>query len=225
MDLKFVISYIDISRTESKDFVRIPVGGEVRTLLKAHVWDRPYFRDPLSGTDRFRFNEEDDVYDLAYPELTKLDPADFQFLAEFWTDGDFGLRNPEGPEQTKEAIAQCVSAWEVADKLGFFDLLEHIVEKVQFYEWDNVDVLILAVIIYRSPHEPTEAHLTMRNWISGYLAQQFWSYVRDETLGHLFRRKLKAIPALEREVFEKRAVMLASGDDLSDDEGGDDDGL
>lgn len=218
---------LTLSRHESKDFVRIAVGpdGEVRTLLKIHVWDRPYFRDPLSGIERFKFNEADGTYEVEYPELSKLDPADFQFLAEYWTDGDFGVRNPEGPDETKEAIAQCVSAWEAADKLGMFDLLEHIVGKIQFYEWENADVLILAVIIYRSPHEPTEAHQNMRNWISSYLAQHFWTYVRDETMGHLFRRKLKALPELEREVFEKRAVILAAGEDMSDDEGGDDDEL
>lgn len=215
------------SRTESKDFVRIVVGPdhEVRTLLKAHLWDRPYFRDFRSGLDRFRLTE-DNIYQLDHPELAKLDPADFQFLAEYLTDGDFGLRNPlEGPEQTKEAIAQCVSAWEAGDKLGMFDLLEHIVDKVQFFEWDNADVLILAVIIYRTPDPPTTAHEDMRNWISSYLAQHFWTYIRDETMGHLFRRKLRAMPELEREVFEKRAVMLATGAELSDDEGSDGDGL
>ncbi|KAH7400568.1 hypothetical protein DE146DRAFT_612058 [Phaeosphaeria sp. MPI-PUGE-AT-0046c] len=214
----------DIS--ESKESVRIAVGPdrEIRTLLKNHVWNRPYFREPRSGLNHFTL-KDDNIWELNHPELAKLDLADFQFLAEYLAEGEFGLRYPEGPEQTKEVIAQCVSTWEMGDKLGMYDLLEHIVEKVQYFEWDNTDVLIFAVIVYRTPDQPTPAHESMRDWLSGYLAQHFWTYIRDDTIGPLFRQRLKAIPDLERQVFEKRTAMLVSGAELDEDGESDGDGL
>jgi hypothetical protein len=130
------------------------------------------------------------MWELNYPQLDQVAIEDFQFAAEYLTDGDFGLRQPE-THQMKEAIAQCVSAWETANQLNMDDMLEHIAEKVKFLEWDNEDVLTLAILVYRVQGPLLDAHNNMRDWISSYLAHHFWtcsslffvSHIPDVTSG------------------------------------------
>ena len=193
------------------------------------VWNRPYFRDPRTGINRFTIND-DGAWELRHPELMKIDPDDFQFVAEFLTDGDFGVRFPEDDEQTKEAVAQCVSAWETAEKLGLDDMLELIAEKVKFLSWDNADALTWAIIVYRTSGPVLPAHEAMRDWISGYLAHHFWTYIKDETMHSVFRKRIRKLPELERDIFVKRSQSLATGaepdeDQESDEDDGNDDDL
>jgi hypothetical protein len=204
----------------------VPVGrnDEIRNFLKKDVWNRPYFQDSRTGVNHFRL-AEDNTWELRHPQLAHIELDDFQFIAEYLTDGEFGLRNPEGPDQNKEAIAQCVSAWETAETLSMNDMLEHISEKVKFLEWDNEDVLTLAILVYRSSGPSLHAHEMMKDWISGFLAHHFWTYIKDEAIGHYFRKRLRRLPELERDVFEKRATSLRTGADLDEDVESDEGGL
>ena len=206
----------------------MPVGseGEIRTFQKKDVWNRPYFQDSRTGINYFNLND-DNIWELRHPKLAHVELEDFQFIAEYLTDGEFGLRIPDGPDQNKEAIAQCVSAWETSEKLSMDDMLEHIAEKVKFLEWDNEDVLTLAILVYRTSGASLHAHEMMKDWISDFLAHHFWSYVKDETIGHYFRKRIRRLPELERDVFVKRAESLKTGadpnKDIESDEGGPDD--
>lgn len=208
--------------------MQVPVGpdGEIRTFQKKDVWGRPYFQDSRTGINHFTLND-DNIWELRHPQLAHVQLDDFQFIAEYLTDGEFGLRNPDGPDQNKEAIAQCVSAWDTAEKLYMDDMLEYIAEKVGFLQWDNEDVLTLAILVYRTDGPSLHAHDMMKDWISAFLAHHFWAYIKDETIGHYFRKRLRRLPELERDVFEKRAASLRTGadpdEDVESDECGPDD--
>lgn len=189
----------------------------VRNLPKATVWDRPYFNDPRSGTNRFVFIK-DNVWELRHPGLASMDVDDFQFVAEYLTDGGFGLRAAEDDDQNHEAIAQCVSAWDAGEKLGMNDLLDHIADKVNYLRWGIEDVLTLAFIVYRAPGLPLPASETLREWISGYMAHHFWEYVKDDNIGNYFRKRIRGMPQLERDVFVKRAALLTSRAEMDEDQ-------
>jgi hypothetical protein len=214
----------DIS--QSKDFVRVLVGPgrEIRNFQKKDLWNRPYFQDSRTGVNYFGL-DDDNAWELRHPQLPNIDLEDFRFVAEYITDGKFGLRNPEGQDQIKEAIAQCISAWETGEKLGMDDLLEHIAEKVKFLEWDNEDVLTLAILIYRTSGPSLHAHDMMKDWISSYLAHHFWTYIKDDVVGPFFRKRLRRLPELERDVFVKRAQTLTTGAESDEDEESDEGGL
>jgi hypothetical protein len=215
-----------MNSSQSKDFVRVAIGPdkEIRNLQKKDVWNRPYFRDSRTGINHFSL-DEDNNWELRHPQLVHVDLEDFRFIAEYLEDGEFGLRIPEGHDENKESIAQCMSAWATAEKLGMDDLLEHIAEKVKFLEWDNEDVLTLAIIIYRTSGPSLHAHDTMRDWISSSLAHHFWTYTKDEAVAPYFRKRLRKLPELERDVFVKRAKSLTTGTEPDEDEESDEEEL
>jgi hypothetical protein len=208
-----------MNSSQSKDFVRVAIGPseEIRTFQKQDIWNRTYFRDSRTGINHFTLNE-DNTWELRHPQLAHIDIEDFRFIAEYLTNGEFGIRIPEGPNENKEAIAQCISAWEIGEKLNMDDLLEHIAEKVRFLEWDNEDVLMVAIVIYRTSGPSLHAHDTMRDWISSFLAHHFWTYIKDEDVGPYFRKRLRRLPELERDIFVKRAQTLITGTEPDDDE-------
>jgi hypothetical protein len=191
-------------------------GQEIRTLLKKDVWDRPYFQDSRSGRNHFHLND-DNMWELHHDALATIELEDFRFVAEFLTDGAFGHRSPEGKDQMKESTAQCFSAWATGEKLGMDDMLEHIAEKVHYLDWDNEEVLTMAIMIYRSSSPVLHAHDMMRKWVSGLLAHHFWTYVKDEGIGNVFRKRMRMLPELERDVFIARAESLTRGAEVDSD--------
>ena len=104
-------------------------------------------------------------------------------------------------------------------------MLEHVAEKVKFLEWDDADALTWGIIVYRSSGPVLHAHEMMREWIAGYLAHHFWSYIKDDTLHNIFRKRLRSLPELERDVFAKRAERLATGAEPDEDAESDEDEL
>ncbi|KAF2033730.1 hypothetical protein EK21DRAFT_98129 [Setomelanomma holmii] len=210
---------VDGDLSGSRDFVQLRIGPnqEVHTLQKQVVWDRPYFRNTRTGTNHFTINQ-DNAWELCHPRLVHVETEDFQFVAEWLTDGEFGIRSPDDKEQTKEAIAQCVAAWEAAEKLDMDDMLEDIANKVKFFEWDNEDVLTLAILVYRSSGPRLPAHELMREWISSFLAHHFWIYIKDETIGNAFRKRVRQLRELERDILKKRSENLTTGIEDTDQE-------
>jgi hypothetical protein len=188
------------------------------------VWDKPYFQDSRSGTNHFHL-DDNGFWELRHPELVNINIEDFGFIAEYLTDEQFGLRHPETTEQKKEAIAQCASAWQTAEKLNMDDLLMHIAEKVEFLEWDNADVLTLAILIYRATGPSFDAHNKMRDWVSSYMAHHYWSFNKDVEIGSIFIKRLRRLPELERDVFVRRGKSLTVGTDLDEDEESEEEGL
>ena len=199
--------------------MQVPVGpeGVVYTFPAKDLWDRVYFRDARSGVNHFSLNDSN-VWELRHPALPTIDAEDFRSVAEFFTDGAFGVRFPENQEQNKEAIAQCVGAWDTAERLRLNDMLEHIADKVNYLQWDNIDALAWATTVYDTGGPVLDAHTAMRNWASSYLAHHFWPYIRDKNLSSIFRKRLRTLPELERDVFEKRFENLKAGVEQDEDE-------
>jgi hypothetical protein len=105
------------------------------------------------------------------------------------------------------------------------DLLMHIAEKVEFLEWDNADVLTLAILIYRATGPSFDAHNKMRDWVSSYMAHHYWSFIKDVEIGSIFIKRLRRLPELERDVFVRRGKSLTVGTDLDEDEESEEEGL
>jgi hypothetical protein len=196
----------------------------VLNLPKEDVWNRLYFRNAGSGTNRFDYTEGG-AYVLRHPALASITTDDFQYVAEYLAVEEFGIREPFTPEEVKIACAQCISAWESAEKLGMDDFLDHIAKKVGFLAWDHAEVLAMAIIVYRGRGAVLCAHERMREWASGYLAQHFWALTKDPEIGSIFRKRLRKLPELQRDVFVKRAQNLVAGTEQDEDQESDEDDL
>ncbi|KAH3917940.1 hypothetical protein HBI56_178370 [Parastagonospora nodorum] len=217
---------IDGDIGDSKEYVQLVVGptSEVRRLPMNAVWDRPYFQDSRTGINYFRQNE-DGIWELHHPQLASITIDDFRFVGEYMEVERFGIRVPDTFEENKEAIAQCVAAWEAAEKLGMDDMLDHIANKVKYLEWDNEDMLIMATFVYRSRDVTLPGHTTIRDWAAKALAQHFWTYIKDANIGSLFRKLLRSLPELERDLFMRRATSLGTGVEMLEDQESDEDEL
>jgi hypothetical protein len=204
-------------RSQSKAFVQVHVGPqeELFNLQKKHVWNRNYFRDATAGINYFRLNAG--TWELDYPKLRLIEVADFQYVAEYLTDDAFGIRDlPDTEEEVSLACAQCISAWDTADKLGFNDMLEHIADKVHYLAWDRTDLFPLAVILYRSEGPLLDAHELMRDWTSGCLAQHFWEYNNDPEYAPFFWEHIKELPELHCDLMAKLGEILKKGVEMKE---------
>lgn len=180
-------------------------------LMKKHVWDRNYFRDFMSARNHFN-PIGDNTWELVHPELDKISPEDFTFVAEFLSDGSFGIRDPDDPEQFAEFFAQCMSTWRAAEKLGMDDLLNHIVEKVyaaheERYLWDLWNPVVFACSIYRSDIA-LDAHTELKALLSEFIAEYFHAYLDDDYTSGILLTQLKQLPDMERDIMRKRADRL-----------------
>jgi hypothetical protein len=172
-------------------------------LLKHHIWDRTYFRDALSGRNYFEPIGEN-TWELIHPRLGDISPEDFRMVAEFLSDGSFGIRDPETEEQVAEAFAECMSAWKTAELLSMDDLLEHIVEKVRSTRpwWDLFNVMLFVCFIYDN-EVPLEAHNDFKNLLSDFIAEHYDIYIEDDVLRAEFMTRFKQLPELKRDVLKK----------------------
>ncbi|KAF2633938.1 hypothetical protein BU25DRAFT_381815 [Macroventuria anomochaeta] len=201
---------------ESSQFVQVFVGPEVDPatdtnidpqrrrhklqLLKHYIWERPYFRDALSGRNYFE-PTGDNTWELVHPRLVDISSEDFRMVAEFLLDGDFGIRDPEDEEQVAETFAECMSAWKTAELLSMDDLLEHIVDKIRAARpwWDMWNVMAFACSIYESDIT-LQAHKDMKAMLSESIAELYDIYIEDDHLRSQFLARLKQLPQLRRDV-------------------------
>lgn len=174
-------------------------------LLKHHIWDRPYFRDALSGRNYFE-PIGDNTWELVHPRLADISPEDFRMAAEFLSDGSFGTRDPDTQEQVTETFAECMSAWKTAELLSMDDLLEHIVNKIWATRpwWDLFNVMLFACFIYEN-ETPLQAHGDLKDLLSDFIAEHYDIYVEDDSLRAEFMTRLKQLPELRRDVHKKIA--------------------
>lgn len=172
-------------------------------LLKHHIWDRPYFRDTLSGRNYFNPIGEN-TWELIHPGLADISPEDFQMVAEFLSDGSFGTRNPDTEEQVAQAFAECMSAWQTAEILNMDDLLEHVIDKLRSNRpwWDLFDVMLFVCIIYGSEN-PLAAHNHLKPLLSEFIAEHYDVYIEDDYLRAGFMTRVKELPELRRDVHKK----------------------
>lgn len=152
---------------------------------------------------------EDKIWELTHPSLTEIDPEDFAFAAEYLKSGEFGLRLPTGENENKEAFAQCMSAWGTADTLGMTDMMDHIIDKLEAQiELDLWNMMAFTCQIYKDLDTSLPAHERFKDFLSTYIAENFWIYIRDDHLSAAFIDKVQALPELEHDIYVRRTLAL-----------------
>lgn len=190
------------------------------------IWNRPYFRDPRWGLNHF--DHIDGLRQLQHPALPNIDPSDFDFAAEYLESDGFGIRFPYGEAETSAAFAQCCSAWAAADQLDMHDLLDHIVDKLECLIIDPHmrDVMRFASQVYDSFDDTdSPAHFRLKEYLTMFIASNWWVYIRDEALSEEFIDRLQQLPELERDIYERRMRALEErlGEEEDDDDEDDSD--
>ncbi|KAI4697638.1 uncharacterized protein J4E84_000770 [Alternaria hordeiaustralica] len=203
--------------SESKEFVQVLVGPdqEVYNLQISCLWDRPYFRDSKQGLLLIDHNDAG-MWELKHPALVDINPEDFTFIAEYLESDGFGHRNPQEGEETNEAFAQCVAAWITAEKLGMWDMLEHVAEKLKGIQPGMLEVLVFCRHVY-AEDATSLSQDDVRDYLAVYIVEHWWTYWGDDHLRPNFMELLQQFPQLDRDVNERRGPVLEERIDQSQD--------
>jgi len=181
------------------------------------VWNRSYFRDLVHGIYYFGFTE-DKKLELQHSALGNIDPFDFRFVAEYLESDDFGYRHPQNAEENEEAFGQCVSAWVVAEKLGMSDLMDYIVDKLEFIDLGMYEVLVFVSQIYNSPAAGLPSHDRLKDLLVTYMAHNYWVYQGDDHLHSNFIQTVQPLPELDRDISQRRVALLEERGSADDDD-------
>ncbi|KAF2852879.1 hypothetical protein T440DRAFT_22080 [Plenodomus tracheiphilus IPT5] len=194
----------------SKTHVRVRVGQdqEQHLLVKARVWDRPYFREANAGIMYFSM-DDDDMFELKHPGLANVVPDDFAYIAEYLESDQFGHVNPQGVDQENEAFSQIVAAWTVAEQLGMTDLMDHIIDKLErLAPWDLWHVMLFACTVYGSSGLLLPVQDRIKEVLARNIAENYFVFIEDDHLSVDFIQRLKDLPELDRDVTVERAAIL-----------------
>lgn len=135
------------------------------------------------------------------PCLETISPEDFRYAAEFISTREFGIRLIDD-ENRDIAIAECIAAWEVADKLCIEDMLEHVLKKSQqAMPWSTEEVTYFAGIVYKTTDSMFKCYKDMKELLSEYIAAKYYDII--EKYGETFTSRMRNIAELERDVFKK----------------------
>lgn len=139
------------------------------------------------------------------PALLTISPDDFRYAADYLSTGTFGIRViDDGNRDT--AMAECMAAWEVADRLGMEDLLDLVIAKSrQAMPWSLEEVSVYASIVYRTADSLLDSHATMKYMLAEFIAENFYDYL--DQFGEMFTTGMRKFPELERDVFKKLADL------------------
>jgi hypothetical protein len=181
-------------------------------IAKQDIWNRVYFRDPVSGRNYFDAKGEK-TWELVHPRLPDIQSEAFEYISEYLSsaDADFGIRNPCDEAAAEEAFTQCLVAWKTADLLGMNDLLDCIVAKVRKIEpwWTIWTIMLFARNIYETTDFLLSTHVEMRDILSSYIAEHFFDYMTvGSQLRNEFLKHLRQLPQLERDIYRKRLEVL-----------------
>ncbi|KAF2644991.1 hypothetical protein P280DRAFT_504463 [Massarina eburnea CBS 473.64] len=185
---------------DSKAFVQFLVGPERSRfeILSTKVFSRRYFALTHHGRMVPKGKEG---WTINLPSLSECDPTDFKLAAQYLDDDEFGIRIITD-ENRDEAFAECVSAWDIADKLSMEDLLEHICDKMEYVgPWSSAEVLVFVELVYRTPGTPLDGYARMKDMLTEYIADNYYALMRDNHAA--MTRRLKMFPELERDVMKK----------------------
>jgi len=177
------------------------------------LWDRSYFRDAKQGLLLIDYNEQG-LWELKHPALVDIEPADFAFVAEFLESDGFGHRYPQEGEETNEAFAQCVAAWITAEKLGMWDMMEHVADKLKAIEPGMLEVLVFCRHVY-AEDATSLSQDDIRDYLAVYIANHWWTYWGDDHLRPNFMELLQQFPQLDKDVIERRRPVLEERIDQS----------
>ncbi|KAJ4304999.1 hypothetical protein N0V90_000527 [Kalmusia sp. IMI 367209] len=192
----------DIS--DSREFVTFLIGKEREPFFipLAEVQKRPYLSNDKIGC---LTTMEDGTYRINLPCLEEFHRDDFGFVADFLQTGRFGYSVIDD-ENRREALAQCAAAWEIGDRLGMEDLLEHIAEKLeQLRPWELEDAFIFATIVYMTPDALLDGHERVKRLLTDFLAENFYDLARKH--GDSFTYRLQKVPELERDIHLKMVEL------------------
>lgn len=180
--------------------IRVGEGEEEQEFLvpKSEVDKRPSLSDAKIGCVSMT---DDGTPRLDLPCLRDFNAEDFRFVAEFLSTGKFGYTVIDDDNRSA-ALAECAATWPIADRLVLEDLLDRIVVKVQQTQpWGPEEAWILAMIVYQDEGSALDAYVTMKEALSGFIADNF--HAMGIQLGADFFIPMKNLPELERDVYKR----------------------
>ncbi|KAF2107887.1 hypothetical protein BDV96DRAFT_289558 [Lophiotrema nucula] len=146
------------------------------------------------------------------PWLVDIKEEDFQFLAQFLENGDFGVIRVETDADRELAYAGCAAAWHVAATFGAEDMLEHIVAKfTSTMPWEEKEIFVFAKIVYRTDAVPLPAIDMMKDMLLDFIAAHYDNYLKnDATELAEFQRHSHDF---QRDLLKRRLYMLDAGNE------------
>jgi hypothetical protein len=186
--------------SDSKSFVEFLIGPDkVQFLIPRHEIKRREYFEVIHH--KYEQPKGETTWAVVMPCLATIEPDDFQFVAEFLSTGNFGIRVVDDSNRDS-VMAQCIATWDVADQLGIQELLDLIVTRAQAaMPWSTEEVTYFSGVVYRVDGSVFGAHVEMKKLLAGYIADNFWDMV--ENFGRAFTDDLKQIPELERDIFAR----------------------
>ncbi|KAH7139404.1 hypothetical protein B0J11DRAFT_477736 [Dendryphion nanum] len=162
---------------------------------------------PYFGDDNLGFiQKKDNGWIFERPCLRGIDPEDFRFVTEFLWSGEFGFRAIETDDDRSQNLAQCVAAWEVAEKLGMEDLMEHVVKKIlRSAPWKHEEILVAAGHIYNMPGTPLPVYREMKDQVTDFIFRNYTEYIEDYCPSYI--RTMHKYPELMADVYQKLAYQ------------------
>jgi hypothetical protein len=180
------------------------------TIPAKFILPRSYFYDDrnFSGQNYVRERAPDD-YVFERPCLREITPKDFELAKQYLETGRFGQQSLDNDEAKGDCLVECAAAWEVADTLGMTDFKGHIVRKLQqAMPWppsQKITILSITTVAFRDP-DSCPAHRILKNLLSGYIADNLWSFWRDYASTMI--EKLEESPDLEADINDMRNMKL-----------------
>ncbi|KAF2727974.1 hypothetical protein EJ04DRAFT_581675 [Polyplosphaeria fusca] len=192
---------------QTGSFIEFLVGPDSEKFLVPYkaIKDRPHFKHHFGacltpvGRGGWKFSK---------PSLSRVEPRAFKLVANYLESGTFGFTAFDA-DQRDEFFAQCCEAWEVAQDIGLDDMMELIIEKIQFTEpWSIEETLALSCVVYQTEGTPLPAHRTLKELLSHRLARNYWGFLDENP--SLMIEKMREYPELDADVMKKRLQVMAS---------------
>ncbi|KAF2016147.1 hypothetical protein BU24DRAFT_462338 [Aaosphaeria arxii CBS 175.79] len=187
---------------DDPEFVKFPVGPNRKPFyIPLHVVRDNGFCSAIQGDSIVRKNGKGWIYDR--PSLCRVQPDEFEFVADFMYNKEFGLRQIGSEEEKARCFAECAGAWTAGEEIGIEELLDHIVAKLpQTAPWSDVGleiVLFFAARVWETSGEPSRAHRDMKAMLSTFIADHFFEYV----CAHFgdFKKQLDETPELAADIY------------------------
>ena len=182
-------------------------------IPKAEVDSRDYFTNPVLGANFLI--KRGNSWSFERPCLREISPESFKFVAQYLSTGEFGYRIIEDEEQREKAFSECAEAWEVADVLGMIDMLDYIMQKMNFtMPWDLGEALAFGVVVYQTEGVPSDAHEHMKDTLADFVAENYRAYLEQYPLA--FGEHMTQAPEFLDDVHKRRVKKLEHHDEQSE---------
>ncbi|ORY14291.1 hypothetical protein BCR34DRAFT_560597 [Clohesyomyces aquaticus] len=198
---------LDADLLDNADWVTFLVGPERTKFIIPFeaVQNRPCF---FGANSKLNLVKKGNGHYFERQSLLRMDPRNFESIAEYLQSGDFGQKVIEHEDDKLELIDGCLETWNVARELGMLDLMEYIEQKMRkSLPWPLDAALSVAERVHRCEDsvDPTEDLLKIM--MAEFIAENFLKYL-DETHLRRLRKKFTEFPELEENVHTARSEML-----------------